>query len=95
MADNEWSFWVSVCRVVAREKHLTSVQRTSGVGSQAALVWRGVEFWRAGGGLGEEDARLIQLVFDVVLLTSKIAGSRAAARPMPLWATVRIWLMSK
>ena len=95
MKHNEWSFWISVCRVVASEKHLTSVQRTSGVGSQAALVWRGVEFLRNGGGLSEEDARLVQLVFDLVLLASKISVSRASARPMPLWATVRIWLISK
>ena len=94
MPQNEWSFWISAYGFLTQESHLTSIVRTSGAGSQAPLL-RGVELWRTSGELSEEDARLIQLVFDVILLASNVADARVSSRPMILWDTVRVWLVSK
>ena len=102
MPQNEWSFWISAYVLITQERHLTSLVHTSGAGSQTKTaklqnpcIYGHGELWRTSGEVSEEDARLIQLVLDVILLASNVAVSRVSSRPMILWATVRVWLVSK
>jgi len=93
MPEDEWNFWIGIYKALAKERRLLSLSPVCMMGARSAA--RGVGMWkREGGGMSEKEARLIQQVFEMILLSSTVCSAESCS-PAPPWEIVRVWVVSK
>jgi len=93
MPEDEWNFWVGIYKALAKERRLLSLSPVCMMGARS--VARGVGMWKGeGGGMSEKEARLIQQVFEMILLSSTFCSAESCS-PAPPWEIVRLWVVSK